>query len=892
MTRDNKGSTLITVIVAIGFVTILTSIILSTTLTNMWMKGIDRKVKDDFYYAEKGLNDVYTGIGQETAKIAGEEYEDIFDEIGTTYLTSEDAGKAFRRAFLEKCYDKYAGTGIDADTRKGMLDAYIADSALPIRINSVIVNSVGSVKIRKNDGSLVTTIGSTEDPYDFSAVVLDNVAVCAIDKNGYQSTVFSDIVIECPTVDFLGTNAEITDYAIIGCQGVYFKESPEGKKIEVNGNLYGGVHASAIDPEDTGISSIYPRTPLYGGINIYGSDVTLKSNYVVSKGDINIGGNSPKLSIGNSDTTLGIPSIWFDSMRTMGATSSPEVEINSNVFALNDLELNANNSTVKLKGDYYGYNDKTIKPVSAELSEDKYYSLSYSSDREDADSSSIIINGNKCKLDMTDVHTLVLMGKAFIDFSSKGTVPSGYPKIAASAEGLALQPNQQLYVVPTDFLTGPNPSTVSNLVDLPSGGKGFVLNKTRDELDFDYNDPMGAVDGWFGYKYVKQTDTTDSNKSQIVPCDEIADTYAVSIDGETVYYAYLKFNDKLWKWNSTTNKYDDAEVLYGAGITPGFRGSITSKAAYFDEIMKAQNTDDFGQQPSAWRMHEKVRQSITNSDHFNSQGVFIKDPNVDHPELSEVVVYGRNAIVSYTDPSTPFTSKVKPNTHGLERFANYPQNLYKRYQLLCVCLDGKDDKKLNDSIAFSSEQKNKIELDWTKTDVDSPMDSFVFVGADPVSLPDTADKMYVANHDTNTGNKMYIDGDAANKSFGECIVSDSYTLDGELKGVAFIDGNVTIKAGSVVDGLIMATGTITVEGGSGTGTRIKANKGLIQSRIEKEISRVESGEPYKENYLISYLTRDGSNRMYSITPGTKREVNKIKPDYNSFMHYENWRKGN
>ena len=95
----NSGSTLITVIVAIGFVTILTSIILGTSVMNVQMKSMDRRSKDDFYYAEKALNDIYTGLGQETASIAGQHYEQAFKNVGmeisgVDYSFSEEAEKA------------------------------------------------------------------------------------------------------------------------------------------------------------------------------------------------------------------------------------------------------------------------------------------------------------------------------------------------------------------------------------------------------------------------------------------------------------------------------------------------------------------------------------------------------------------------------------------------------------------------------------------------------------------------------------------------------------------------------------------------------------------------------------------------------------------------------
>ena len=73
---------------------------------------------------------------------------------------------------------------------------------------------------------------------------------------------------------------------------------------------------------------------------------------------------------------------------------------------------------------------------------------------------------------MKDVNNFVLMGKAYIDFTSdKATdaatmdaaiqadpISSGYSEVVPTAESVALKTNQQLYLVPPDFLDGANPA--------------------------------------------------------------------------------------------------------------------------------------------------------------------------------------------------------------------------------------------------------------------------------------------------------------------------------------------------------------------------------------------------------------------------------------------------
>ncbi len=99
-----------------------------------------------------------------------------------------------------------------------------------------------------------------------------------------------------------------------------------------------------------------------------------------------------------------------------------------------------------------------------------------------------------------------------------------------------------------------------------------------------------------------------------------------------------------------------------------------------------------------------------------------------------------------------------------------------------------------------------------------------------------------------------------------------------------------------VDGLLMATGTITLKGNN----KINYNKGLIQSRIEKEMNIVKNkdagvADAYKNYYLINYLSKDNTEGnpelIYQVDAGSKIKRDRIEADYNDFVHYENWQKG-
>ena len=101
ISKDNKGSVMITVLVAFLFVAVLASIILATVTVNFKMRSIDRRTKDEFYYAEKALNDLYNGIGQECSEIMGETYNDVLSK----YKKSDDV------YFFSNLKDKNGNSG-------------------------------------------------------------------------------------------------------------------------------------------------------------------------------------------------------------------------------------------------------------------------------------------------------------------------------------------------------------------------------------------------------------------------------------------------------------------------------------------------------------------------------------------------------------------------------------------------------------------------------------------------------------------------------------------------------------------------------------------------------------------------------------------------------------
>ena len=929
----NSGSTLITVIVAIGFVTILTSIILGTSVMNVQMKSMDRRSKDDFYYAEKALNDIYTGLGQETASIAGQQYELAFKNVGmeisgVDYSFSEEAEKAYKKNFISAVGNEVKLSSLD--DMKTHFNSYIVPEAKVV----CTVDRISGYAYELYNGSTTLSDGTAVTASTAERIRIKGVQVSSVDTRQFKATISTDIIIETPTMDFLGANVDVTDYSLIAEKGLYINGD-----ATINGNVYAGIHADGDVSVD---DSLYGAEKLYGGININGnttvghSDVKMNGNYIVSKGDINLSGTKPKLTVGREGLAdANLPNIYFDTMRTCKGTildkSEDVIKLNSNVFALNDLELNADNSKVTVAGNYYGYNDMTLPHPNDEeyiTDPDAMKTFTREAGHDDSESSAIIVNGSHSTLDMSKIRSLVLMGRAYVDFGQGGAGGEsidGLTKVAPTAEAVALKTNQQLYLVPTDLLESPNPVLSSDY------GSGFVLAKVEDG-----GITKPKIIDWFGYGFV---DSTNPFK-----------TYKVTLsDGSIVYYAYLNFNNKLWLKRPTDPNAEFGYIEDESGAVLGTGGSVSSMEAFFDIVMsskaehekiisdaiadgknkaeakqEAETYENSMVSPSPYRVYERIMRSM-GWEYFDLQDCIIGDG------ADSAILYSQNAIVEYqtqkeTDPFTNeknvkkdaegypiFESKMLENTGTMYRYAKYPQNLYHRYQWLATMLNAHQDLMLetdpNADTRYSS-MVPTVKSEW----IGSGNGYYSEKDAPPLSHFVALDKIIGKTLDTTSDVGEASLRRLPRNSYGDCIVKcgnlvigrgkDIITVGDTFKGVAIVDGDITVSAGTTVNGLLMATGVIILE----PGVAINYDKGLIQARIEKEMANVKvhpeaepnpasPGDAYKRYYLITYLTQNrptGStddHRIYIVEPGSKKQIDRIEADYHYFMFYENWKKG-
>lgn len=888
ISKDNKGSVMITVLVAFLFVAVLASIILATVTVNFKMRSIDRRTKDEFYYAEKALNDLYNGIGQECSEIMGETYNDVLSKYkksdDSTYMDEEEAYKSFKKAFVTAFYkdiaqnqaDKFSAYVVKDTSKKGSSD----------KASRAIVKNYGTIKYYNNSSrSESYTISSESDANieKVGLIVIEGVKVQsnpdANENVGYISEINTDIVVEVPRVSFFTTNNRAYDYAILANDGI---ELESNAIVKANGNVYGGTLPFTEIADNV---SSYKKAADYGGITLNDNSKFEINDaaYVVSGGDITLNGGEFSL---NQNNTMLNNQIWFENIEV----NKPSViKVNGDLFAADDLQINsgADGATVIIKGSYYGYNDgkqqmtgaggtkklTTKKAIITSLNDYEKASADY--DNISSRSSSIVINAKQANVDMSDLKTLLLCGNAFINHMSKDKIEPGsdiksnrlaetppktdYLKLIINAgkisdasvpESVALKMTQDIILMPTQFLKDTNPRICESGSSDPF--QADAVSIPSDWFGLSYIDPAKP------YTYVK----LDADNSAMI--------YA---------YCYLNFKD------------DESKTAYVKAVIDGA---------------------DTGAQPTAY----DIKTEMLDRMEAYKDKLTIKVGN------ASTRLYANGAVLNYegnnltvTDPSSYTDSNA---------FTSYSANLYKRYRMLDTYLDSMAD------VPLSATDTKNIHKQDLEDDADKlPAGRFFWLwglenAAGGAGTIKAADDTKAQEELKEFGsNFVYI------KSSSEVDLASELTGTNPHKAFVIVDGDAKVSSDLTIQGFLVCTGKLTIK--DGKKLNVTYDSTLLNKRIEKELKKlIDNGGFHDEtapgsntqmkNLLIYYLLNEGRSfygggstyklpakvdelsnakmkdhpdyREYKFIEGTTSNSSlDLNTDYINFVYFENWKKG-
>ncbi len=418
--KNNRGMSLVTVIVAIAFVSILVSVLLMVSAVNFRMRTVNTYAKDSFYSAEQVLDEINVGLQRTVSDALSSSYTYVLENYDTSEMSAADKNKLVRAQYYKYIWDKIAVGGSSgshntyiaydqSDDTKGLYGflkestrwhpGATANDEYGAFLRSTSTSSVGTSHVYS--GKLVT--------YEKDGIVLENLTVYYKDLNGFVSSIKTDIRLAYPEFSFSNPDMpEVSSYCFIADGG--YEENGKHTTV-ITGNTYASYMASKGTKYEFAEVKDEPDTHI-----------------VANTIDMNGGGIKT-----NKKSTL-----WAADL----VAKSADVELDGYTFVLDDMNLTGKGTNVKVSGTYNGYGNSTEKS---------------------AESSAILVNGTDVSIDMSEIDKVVLAGHAYVGTknssmrrnssggSSSEQDKDGYNNIY-TGESIAVKSNQLMYMVPAECI--------------------------------------------------------------------------------------------------------------------------------------------------------------------------------------------------------------------------------------------------------------------------------------------------------------------------------------------------------------------------------------------------------------------------------------------------------
>lgn len=452
--ENNRGASLLAVLIAMIFVVTLGILITNLTITNIQMKEVEQAGKKNFYTAEIAQDELAVGLNDIASSAMQDAYTDILSQYRDIMVGGTDIQAKFGRLYMDELLDAFwigndssaDYTGVDED---GVLYTDKMYKNDPHTSEAVYVVGHYSPKLvadcfttAEYKSCMKTTLDDATFTLDYEKGIftLTNVLLSYTDAQGYNSTIRTDMVFHTPVLNFNGSNMvkDYMKYSLIANHMV----SVNASNVTVDGNVYAGTG---------GICS---------GFNAVGSK--LIGSRIVTRGDIVLDSNT-ELTVGDGSSY-----IWAENVQTKksGTVSAVPGEDYTSLLTLNgysyisdDLTLEDVNSRVVLKGNYYGYN----------------FQKDYTGRQETKDSSfssAMIINAKHSQLDLSGLGYLYLAGRTFISRGSAGNTQNQNDIMLG--ESVSVRTSQLAYYVPERYLqVTKNADGTRTAVFTPTGLKDF-----------------------------------------------------------------------------------------------------------------------------------------------------------------------------------------------------------------------------------------------------------------------------------------------------------------------------------------------------------------------------------------------------------------------------------
>lgn len=339
--KDNRGFSLINVIIAVAFIGIMGMLVLYLALHNYQMKVAGIKGKDSFYTAEQALEEIRLGLQQDAGDAMSRAYIKVMETYNVDNDSKDGVLEEIRQAAFEKGFLEELQKSLQTSDQNGTQQvAQTGQYSMEHLKTYVDLES----KINQDKETLIVTNPEGKDPVleveETKGMLLKNLKVIYVDPKGLASIIETDIRLGIPKVQF-PTPSTLPDLMsmIVVAEGGIVCEGQQGSTTTITGSIYAGTidtdKETALKNENA--TSIWTKS---------GASLSITSgDKVVTAAEIKVD-NGSKFSAASG------VNLWSRGLRV----NSADVEFLGTTYFADDLTVEkGQRSTVTIQGDYYGY---------------------------------------------------------------------------------------------------------------------------------------------------------------------------------------------------------------------------------------------------------------------------------------------------------------------------------------------------------------------------------------------------------------------------------------------------------------------------------------------------------------------------------------------------------
>ncbi|MBO6138371.1 MAG: hypothetical protein J6O71_07140 [Lachnospiraceae bacterium] len=537
LNKNNEGSAIIVVLVAVAFTFILITTLLFITLSNILMKYSDARIKNNFYTAETVAEQIKAGLEDKSSEAFSDTYK-----LSLTYYNGGASQETMVQQYL---------SDITKNLCKGTDNTKWDEEKLLAMVDDGLKNGTDSE-------NLDLTAFSEEEgrPHNIlrttTGVTLENIYIKYTNPtDNTVSIIQTNYVLTAPYGSFAYSSQlpDIFDYAIIAGQHMTVASGTDVRSWK---SIYGG---------DKGIDI---------GESIQGSLTMNDRHYLVTKGTVSLNGRSS----GSEEGKL-VTSTLTDFYARDIEVNKGKADLGGKTTVSDDLVFKGA-GTVTVSGNYTGFGNSETDATS---------------------SSAVLINAKNARFDTSKAKQVILAGHAFIgeDTASEhfavydegsNLARSGTSNYWTSdtepivmGQSVAAKADQVAYLIPPECIGVDKGNTnVTDIEIVKANPAPNIMKKPgTNEPDFSYY--TAGTTNFKGVDFYRQLDALGGHDlNYFSPKDRYAVRYVRSQYGDALAYFYLIMSpDKAEEYVECYRKYSTKKAdKYFKFYDPSITGTADS----------------------------------------------------------------------------------------------------------------------------------------------------------------------------------------------------------------------------------------------------------------------------------------------------------------------------